>query len=758
MDPFDARKSLVIPHAIPLWVEGLPLGNGDLGVVLFGGAEQLTLAFNKQDCWDARVNPGQGLPEDQASFDEVVAMAAREDWAAYNRLFKGWLGAENSSRPSLQSCGQLALQLVPGERPVGVLHALDLASARAVARVETVDYRDNRQSVELAAFVPAGENTVPIAVSSRDTLWGTLRLWRPHSRDYGPPRAWREGDTAGLDMAFPGGAAFTLAVRVLKGEGVWEATAHEAVCTLPPQAEGGGELVLLATVVTGREASDPRRAALERLRAADAGAPDESRERHERWWREFWSRSDVSLPDERLERFWRLGLYVLASCSREGKKAPGLQGLWNQYNRPCWHTDYHADMNIQMIYWPAYVGNHLDLTGPYYRLLTEDWLGETRRAARDFFRRRGMYLPIAGGPAGHELAGPWMWPGAGAWLAQHFAWHWMYSRDPEFLRRVYPYLKELSLFYEDFLQKSDEGVYNFGPSYAPEMPDPRGYLAMAWGRNPTGDLAFVRILFALLAEAAQALGVDAADRARWADIRDNLAGYPVGPDGRLRDLEGDRWAPMGPMPVTLAPLYPAGDVGPDSPSAQRDLLREAYARARARFAGGGHLMMWFAAAAAHLGDAEDALKLLNEYLDLTVLENGLHVLRWVPHFREGDKASGMMQIEATTAFSNAIQAMLLQSLDGVIRVFPAVPPSWSVSFETLRASGAFLVSARREPGRTTRVRILSERGGTCRLADPFGAGRAEVQDSRGRVQPLTTDSHGHFSFATEAGAAYELSR
>jgi hypothetical protein len=297
-----------------------------------------------------------------------------------------------------------------------------------------------------------------------------------------------------------------------------------------------------------------------------------------------------------------------------------------------------------------------------------------------------------------------------------------------------------------------------GPSYAPEMPDTRGYLAMAWGQNPTGDLAFIRILFTFLIESSRTLDVDAADRARWSDIRDHLADYPVGPDGRLRDLEGDRWATMGPMPVTLAPLYPAGDVGPDSPPERRALLREAYDRARARFVGGGHLMMWFAAAAAHMGDARDALRLLNDYIGLTVLDNGLHVLRWVPHFREGDRASGMMQIEAVTAFANAVNQMLLQSLDGVIRVFPAVPDSWAVSFETLRAAGAFLVSARRDPGCTISVRVMSERGGLCTMADPFGVGRARLRDDAGGSAELHADPRRHFVFPTEPGQGYDLER
>jgi hypothetical protein len=208
--------------------------SGVLGAILFGGPEQLTLAFNTSDVWDYRVNPGQGLPPDKTTFDEMVAMAAREDRPSYNKLFAHWLAAENSSGPSLQSCGQVSLALLPGERPVGVRQSVERPKARANVRCEYVDYRDNKQTVDVGVFVPARDNVIPVTISSDQQVWGKLRLWRQHSLDYGPPRSWQMREVAGIDMSIPDSVDFTLAVRVLGAAGAWETTAAETHSTFRP--------------------------------------------------------------------------------------------------------------------------------------------------------------------------------------------------------------------------------------------------------------------------------------------------------------------------------------------------------------------------------------------------------------------------------------------------------------------------------------------------------------------------------------------
>jgi hypothetical protein len=153
-------------------------------------------------------------------------------------------------------------------------------------------------------------------------------------------------------------------------------------------------------------------------------------------------------------------------------------------------------------------------------------------------------------------------------------------------------------------------------------------------------------------------------------------------------------------------------VGPTFPPELLDMVRRGYQKIRPLFDNAGHHLTWLAAAAAHLGNGEEARSLLHDFVNTTTLENG----------------------------------MLLQSLDGVIRVFPGVPAGWTAEFASLRAVRAFLVSARMRKGRTEWVRIVSERGRHCHLG-PLAAGAA---------RQLEADAAGLFDFPTEAGETLEL--
>jgi hypothetical protein len=744
----EDREVIRIDHGTTEWVEALPLGNGDLGVCLYGGPERITMLFNKSNVWDYRVGPGQGFP-DNITFDQLVELINRRDWAKADPVFAGFRKAENCSSPSLQSCGQLDLELLTGERPLNFFQQLDLNRATASIHADFTEYLAGRQAIDLRTLVPARGTVIPVWLANVPgyKLFGVLRLWRALNLDFAPPVAWVDGDIAGLNMTIPASVKYTLAVRVVNGAGEWINTASQAMFTFRPEQENA---LLLVTIVSSFEDQNTSRAAVNSLRSMDAGAAAEIEQEHRTWWRGYWGRSSVNLPDARLERLWRTGMYFMGSSSQPGKQAMGLQGIWNGYNRPGWHTDYHTDMNVQMCFWPAYAGNQLELTEPYYRLFAKEMTEQARLQAKRFFRRRGEYIPLAPGPHGHELAAPWMWPFGGAWVAQHYWWHYLYTGDVGFLRQYYPFLKEVGLFCEEFMKKSAGGKYEIIPSHCPEMSHPGKPLLRAWAKNSTPDLTYSRTLFTALIKTSELLGVDAADRKRWQEIRDNLAPYPM-LDGRLAPVEDPEFQKARPGVMVLSPIFPVGEFGLGSSTEQLTMARRSFEAAKAR--SGGHATVWSAAAAAQLGLGEEAVRLLNRYIELWVLENGFYLLG--PDLRPRGQTKGIMQVDAPIAFSMAVIQMLLHSLDGVIRVFPAVPRDWTAEFRTLRATGAFLVSARMEKGRTQWVRLLSERGGQAAVQDPFGTGAATL-GSAGGERALRAGANNVFRFETARGETYSL--
>ena len=174
-DP-DARRSVRIDHATSEWVEGLPMGNGDLGLMLYGGPERLQMLFNKSNVWDYRVEPGQGLP-DSITFDQLVGLINHQDWAKAEPAFAGYKKAEDSSSPSLQACGQLDLELLTGERPLNFRQHLDLDRATGSMHTDYTEYLSGRQTVDLRTLVPARDTVIPVWLSNVPgyKLFGSLR-------------------------------------------------------------------------------------------------------------------------------------------------------------------------------------------------------------------------------------------------------------------------------------------------------------------------------------------------------------------------------------------------------------------------------------------------------------------------------------------------------------------------------------------------------------------------------------------------------
>ena len=273
-----------------------------------------------------------------------------------------------------------------------------------------------------------------------------------------------------------------------------------------------------------------------------------------------------------------------------------------------------------------------------------------------------------------------------------------------------------------------------------------------WGKNSVPDLAFTKLLLTALIRTSELLNTDPADRKRWTEICDKLAPYPM-TDGRLAPIDHPEFLKSHPDILVLSPIFPVGEFGLGSSPDQLAMARRTFEAAKAK--DGGHATVWSAAIAAHLGLADEAVRLLHSYIDRWGLENGLYLLG--PDLRSPRATKGIMQADAPIAFATAVNEMLMESLDGVIRVFPGVPQSWTAEFQTLRATGAFLVSSRIESGRTRWVRIHSERGGKASVQDPFGTGQATLRPlGLEAASTIRAGAGGVFRFDTSAGTTYEL--
>ncbi len=248
-------------------------------------------------------------------------------------------------------------------------------------------------------------------------------------------------------------------------------------------------------------------------------------------WREFWSHSAVQFADKELERIWYHNQYFLACCLRPGKTAPGLFANWSTGDLgTAWHGDYHMDYNCQQVFWGTFSSNHVEQHLPYVELC-QNLMGMSEKFARDKYLMPGAAFPLTAVPVPSQSvfipSPPWAYQvSMTPWTVQSLWWQYLYTQDVDFLRRVYPMLKAAAQFVAAYVKKGDDGKYHIIPTVSPEN----------WGftvdfrlnKDCILDLALSQFLFDAVVEGSSVLQTDDAERARWKEIRENLAPYPKG--------------------------------------------------------------------------------------------------------------------------------------------------------------------------------------------------------------------------------------
>jgi hypothetical protein len=714
--------------------EGIPLGNGTFGALVWGEGAHVRITVNRADYWDHR---GGTVWGEEANFTNLRRWLETGDEANLRRVFEGTrAGAETDPpRPTRLPMGRVDLTLPAGAH----LTRGHLNLGTSEATLEALPVR-------VEAVLMRHDPVLALRIAAEDVRVKSVPPDAPevleHFRKYGfPPAQVQDGDDYGCwTQECPGEPVLCVGWLKRRVEGGWE--------------------VLVASVY-GATVQEARQIARETLEEHAEAGYQQLRDRTASWWAGYWSRiAAVALPDPDREMLYYLGMYKLAGLSVPGSPAATLQSPWvEEYRLPPWQSDYHFNINVQECYWPAFAGNYLPALEPLWEMIKR-WEPRLRENARVFAGvPDGLQLPHAVDDRCTCMGGFWTGSvdhGSTAWMGQLMWLQWRFTHDESFLRDTcYPFLKGAMRVYEAMLEKVD-GAWSLPVSVSPEY---GGANMNAWGRNASFQLACIHFLCRALLEASQLLGVDEAESARWADISANLPLAATDPAGREIWLwEGQPLAESHRHHSHLAGIHPFEIFDYYGNEAHRALI-DASINTWTRQGMGlwaGWSMPWAAIIHARLGHGEMADVLLGIYRRCFL--NAGYASSHDAQFRGFTLMAGrpeIMQIEATMAASAAVLELLVHSVEGTLRIFPAVPRWWrDVSFDGIRTDGAFLVSGRMEDRKVQVVRILSEAGCRLRLVNPFPGGLCTL----GRGDGVATQFQGEIlDLETKPGEVIVLS-
>ena len=764
VDPVEIARRHAIEFQGPAveFFEGALLGNGGLGAVVTTRPDAVVIRFGHNNVWDIRIweENSEKIGTFQEVFERVkeirstLSILGEDPW--YREYVHITTEAYRKHYPRPLPCGSLLLGF--DRRKAEVLgHRVDISSG-----VCEVRFLKEGSFVFLEIFADVG----------RDRLWMRLRdeQGRPAENIFNrmrllpdpetprdlPPRKAASRPEAGM-LAFEQVLPFEVPERYDKERG------HPKDRAFRLSARAGGLLGKRKRLVNhyqyyemGELEADPSAifpfvacAQLDEglatsLSAAPVDLPEVSWQRFEERraageaaWAEYWSRSGVALEDEFLERVWYRNLYFFNCAVREGVTCPGLFANWTYRGiGTAWHGAYHLNYNTQQPFWVAFSSNRVEKHFPYVDLV-DHLLPLSRKWAREYYGLRGACFPHTAAPV--EMNQPffpvptWGWEICETpWVVQSLWWHYRYTLDEEFLRRrAFEPMKEAVLFLVDYLTRPEahgsqwgDDLFHVFPTVPPEL-----YGLMPGFRHNYDclpDVSLIRFLFRAFVEACRILGAEESERELLARVREILPRLPDYPKAET---------PIGPVyvaapgedpevvyncPASTFTVFPAEEHGLHS---DPETYRTALNTYRYQRNEGGNDLVLLNMVGARLGALD--LEKFKRQIAYCMMPNGScadKVLEVDGRYHDDTPFEYMAR--AGVWFENfalpaVINECLMQSYTGEIRLFPNWPKEKAAEFRTLRAVGGFLVSARFAGGAVEWVEVLSEKGSTLRLINPW---------------------------------------
>ena len=759
-------------HPAVSWPEALPLGNGSLGAMLFGGSSHERIALNEDTFWS-------GHPHDTNRPGAADAWREARALALSGRLREAQArlesGAQGSYTENYLPVGDLLIDQ-PGAEEAYTLRELNLETA-----VHRAEYRIGGAAFVRETFVshPAHALFLRLTADRPGAVNATLRLQSRlehalHSK----------ANLLTMDLRAPShsdpvyhSTAEPVAYSEIPAEQGMRCRVQLAVTPVGGSLESdGGALVVrgadalelrlvIRTSFNGFDRSpetdglDEKALCAADLKAALSRAYDEALAEHIADYQRFWSRVSFTLEggaydalptDERLRRraaddfaldalLFDFGRYLLIASSRPGSQATNLQGIWNQEVRPPWSSNYTVNINTEMNYWAAQRVALPEMCEPLFSLI-DDLCVRGQETARVHYGARGAVshhntdLWRLTNPVGEQnkgSAGYAFWPMSLAWLCRSMAEHWRFSGDKAFLRdRALPDARQALRFLLDASVCDGDGYLTLAPATSPENAFYYEGARCNVARRATMTTEIFRELAEFYLEALRALDLDEPMAAEAREALQKLAPLAAGSRGQALEWEREyeECEPHHRHVSHLYGLYPGQRILPGTPDAEA-CRRSLELRGDD---GTGWSLAWKTALWARLGDGDHALRLLHrqlEVVDPNAVTNVTHGGSYISLLC----AHPPFQIDGNFGICAAVGEMLVQTRGGELLLGPALPREWNGSVRGLRAEGGVTIDLAFRAGRVTKA-VLRTDAPRAFVVRVNGESRRVESDGRGAIE------------------------